>query len=96
MKIVPTVIGPIFLFFGSGIETLAQTTSNFEEMNVRSSPFQRSYGVTSESLWGTLLSIKQAERRASPQRFSGAHELSNMQFTMSINILFFLSATPLD
>ena len=33
---------------------------------------------------------RQAERKASPQRFSGAPELSNMQFTMSISVLFFL------
>ena len=96
MKIVSTVLGSIFLFFGSGIETLTRQPQTLKNYMLGVLPFQCSYGVMSESLWGTLLSIQHAERRASPQRFSGAPELSNMQFTMSISVLFFLLATPLD
>src|SRR5436190_23939295 len=96
MKTASTVLGPIFLFLGSGIETLARQPQTLKNWILGVLPFQCSYGVTSESRWGTLLSMKQAERRASPHRFSGAPELRSIQFTMSISVLFFLSATPLD
>src|SRR5436189_3666309 len=78
MKTTSTVLGPIFLFLSSGIETLARQPQTLKIWILGVLSFQRSYGVMSESRWWILLSMKQAERRASSQRFSGAPELRSI------------------
>jgi len=67
MRIASTVLGLIFLFFSSGIKTLARQPQTLKNWILVVLPFQRSYGVTSESLWGILLRIKQDKGELHPK-----------------------------
>ena len=92
MKIVSTVLGPIFSF----LQLCSQTTLNFEELNVRNSPFPTFIASNIGVSLGNPIEYKTGRKESFTPKVSGAPELSNMQFTMFISVLFFLSATPLD
>ena len=87
MKIAPTILGAIVFFFNSDIETLTREPHPLKNWML---------GSNIEVSLKNPIEDKTGREESFSPKVLGASELSNMQLTMSISVLFFLLATPLD
>ena len=75
---------------------ISKTTPYSQISQIGLCPFYISKGVVCDFLCGTLFKTWHAVKIASPQKCKGALDSINMAFVISIRVLFFLLATPLE